>query len=77
MEFPIDSPLQKEMYKNMILFDDIKRRSLERLKFEGLDKSDRITNPESAFFNKPLEFAIGTYAYYQCFKCKKPYFGGA
>ena len=30
----------------------------------------------SPYFGKPKEYAMIIYAYFMCFKCKKPYFGG-
>lgn len=76
MEFPLDSPLQIKMQENLTLFEDIKKKSLERLKYEGMDKDERLKNPKDPYYNKPMEYAIATFSYYQCFKCKKPYFGG-
>lgn len=31
---------------------------------------------KSIYFNKPEDYANAIYAYFECFKCKKPYFGG-
>ena len=43
----------------------------------GKDKDARILNPQDFYFKKPLEYSLAIYCYYECFKCKKPYFGGA
>lgn len=59
-----------------ILFEDIKKKSLERLKFEERLKDEKLVDPKSQFHNRPLEYAMAIYAYFLCFKCKKPYFGG-
>jgi hypothetical protein len=49
----------------------------ERLKFEELEKSDpKLKDKTSPYFGKPKEYAMIIYAYFMCFKCKKPYFGG-
>lgn len=58
------------------LFDDISKKSFERLKFEGMDKDKRLTEEGSAWFGKPEEYAMATFSYFMCYKCKKPYFGG-
>lgn len=59
-----------------MLFEDIKRKSLERLKYEKRDKDERLTTKGDPYYNKPVDYAIAIYSYYECFKCKKPYFGG-
>jgi hypothetical protein len=58
------------------MFVDLKNKSFERLKFEERMKDEKLVNPSSNFYNKPYEYGIAIYAYYLCFKCKKPYFGG-
>ena len=50
--------------------------SLDRLKFEECLKDEKLTDPGSPYYNKPSEYAMAIYAYFLCFKCKKPYFGG-
>ena len=45
----------------------------QRLKHEGLQKDPLIV---SRFKGDALAFAMDRFAYYPCFKCKKPYFGG-
>ena len=57
-------------------FENIKKKSLERLKFEERLKDEKLVNSSSNYYNKPLEYAIAIYSYYQCFKCKTSYFGG-
>ena len=76
IEFPVDSPLEVKMQENLAMFEDIKKKSLERLKHEGKDKDERLNNSKDPYYNKPMEYAIAIYSYYQCYKCKKPYFGG-
>jgi E3 ubiquitin-protein ligase MYCBP2 len=50
------------------------KKSIERGKFEGLDKDPRLKEEP---YNGSLEkYALFKLAYYQCFKCKVPYFGG-
>lgn len=51
--------------------------SQDRLKFQELEKSDpKLKDKNSPYFGKPKEYAMIIYAYFLCFKCKKPYFGG-
>ncbi|NXD08304.1 MYCB2 ligase, partial [Nothocercus nigrocapillus] len=58
------------------LYEDVRRKALMRLEYEGLHKSEAITTPGVRFYNDPAGYAMNRYAYYVCFKCKKAYFGG-
>ncbi|CAD8076897.1 unnamed protein product [Paramecium primaurelia] len=49
---------------------------IERLDIEGMKQAKEITDPKSQYFQKPKEFAMDKFCFYQCFKCEKPYFGG-
>ena len=53
------------------LLEDIKRKAMTRLQYEGLGKSDQITNCASPYYNNPVQFAMDRYCYYPCFKCKR------
>ena len=64
------------MEENIKIYEDVKTKSLARLKHEDRDKDPRLSNPSDAYYNKPTEYAIAIYSYYMCFKCKDPYFGG-
>ena len=76
MEFPVECKLQITMQTCFVLFEKIKKMSMERLKHEDRDKDERLNKPGDVYFNKPMEYAIAIYSYYQCFKCRNPYFGG-
>uniref|UniRef100_A0A8C8JY02 RCR-type E3 ubiquitin transferase n=1 Tax=Oncorhynchus tshawytscha TaxID=74940 RepID=A0A8C8JY02_ONCTS len=58
------------------LFEDVRRKALMRMEYEGLHKSEAITTPGARFHNDPAGFAMNRYAYYVCYKCQKAYFGG-
>lgn len=53
------------------LFDDVKRKALMRLEYEGLNTAEGIVSPGGRYFQDPAGFAMDRYAYYVCFKCKK------
>lgn len=53
------------------LYEDVRRKALMRLEYEGLHKSEAITMSGARFYNNPAGFAMNRYAYYVCFKCKK------
>lgn len=74
---PIEHPALKDLIGPIQqLYDDVKRKSLTRLRYEGLDKCPEITSPTSPYYNRSIEFALHRYCYYPCFKCQTPYFGG-
>lgn len=50
--------------------------AVERAKYEGIDKHDRLKNPDDHFYNNLDAYAMFKCAYYQCYNCKEPYFGG-
>ena len=50
--------------------------ALERAKYEGIDKNARLQDPNDDYYNNLQSWAIFKLAYYQCFKCHVPYFGG-
>ena len=53
------------------LYDDVKRKALMRLEYEGLHQTEAITVPGSRFYQDPEGYAMERYAYYVCFKCNK------
>lgn len=52
------------------LKDDVKRKAVMRLKYEGIDKEMIDDNKDLAIY------AMERYAYYLCCKCQKTYYGG-
>lgn len=58
------------------LFNKIKEKSLKRLVHEGNDKDLTLSDKASPYYNNPEKYAMTIYAYFQCFKCNEPYFGG-
>ena len=43
---------------------------------EELDKDPRLQDPTDIYYQNFREFAYNKLAFYQCFDCKQPYFGG-
>ncbi|KAG8222416.1 hypothetical protein J437_LFUL004875 [Ladona fulva] len=58
------------------LMEDVRRKALMRLEYEGLHGVDAISAPHGRFHGDPAAFAMDRYAYYVCYKCKKAYYGG-
>ena len=65
----LNDPLDK-------LHEAVKAKGLMRLKYEKLDQHTDIVNPMGRFYNDPAGFALNKYAYYMCYKCSNPYYGG-
>ena len=49
---------------------------MERGKHEGIDKHEKLKDPSYNYYNKFQEYCLFKLSYYECFKCKQPYFGG-
>ncbi|XP_022651457.1 E3 ubiquitin-protein ligase rpm-1-like isoform X3 [Varroa destructor] len=52
------------------LREDVRRKALMRLEYEGLQANKTLSQHER------VSYAMERYAYYVCYKCKKAYFGG-
>lgn len=63
--------------KPLLKFEkDIVSAALQRLQFEGMASDPVLSDPSSIYYNNPEKYAVSVFAFYQCYKCKKPYFGG-
>lgn len=76
LNFPNNMDLQKLADESKKLEDDVLDKIIKRMKLEGLDKDKKLTDPNSIYYNKPIEFGKKSVAYNMCYKCKKPYFAG-
>ena len=54
----------------------IKRNALYVAKVEGLDKDPRLSQEGDHFYNNLEKLALTKLAFYECFKCHIPFFGG-
>jgi len=73
MQHPALGPLMDPI---LALYEDVKKKALMRLEYEGLSKCEAVTSEGARWHNDPAGFAMERYAYYVCFKCGKAYFGG-
>lgn len=46
---------------------DIKKMALERAKHEGIDKHERLQNPQFPYYNNLQGYSMAQLCYYQCF----------
>lgn len=71
---PVVSSLMRTILE---LYEDIKSKALKRLEFEGMHNDSRLKDPNDRnYFNQPERYAFDSLSYYDCFKCRRPYFGG-
>ena len=54
----------------------VEREALKNAELQGVLGDDRLKDEHDFYYNKPLEYAMHRCSFYECFKCKKPYFGG-
>jgi len=77
LDFPTGpQPLKQKIKEITDLQEDVKKRAVERLKLDKRDQDPELIEATSYFFNKPEEYGLKLFTFYQCFKCKSPYFGG-
>lgn len=55
----------------LALYEDVRRKALMRLEYEGLHRAEAISTPGARYHNNPAAFAMDRYAYYVCYKCNK------
>ena len=67
---------QTLMLWSQALHEDVRKKALMRLEYEGLSKCEAVSTEGARWYNDPAGFAMERYAYYVCFKCGKAYFGG-
>lgn len=78
MEFPNPHPdISNHFNWNLKKKAQTEKLALVRAKHEGIDKDERLNNPDDDnFYNNLQQLAMYKLAYYLCYKCKNPYFGG-
>ena len=76
MAAPHCKQINDELSAICLIKTDVEKMALERAKYEAIDKDPRLSTAGDRFHNNLQAWAMFKLAYYQCFKCKKPYFGG-
>lgn len=70
------SSLEAQLAPLLQLRDDIRGKAQQRLAVEGMSNDPQVVDPNSPYYKQPVEYAMAKFAYYPCFKCNLPYFGG-
>ncbi|XP_076245488.1 MYC binding protein highwire [Calliopsis andreniformis] len=74
---PMEHPtLAEQLTSIKELYEDVRRKALMRLEYEGLLKADATFGPGGRYQQDPAAYAMERYAYYVCYKCQKAYYGG-
>lgn len=77
MTFPAQHvKLFSELQKLLQLKEKMDKMAIERAKYEGIDKDPRVKNADGDYYGDLQRWATFKLAYYQCYKCHNPYFGG-
>ena len=50
--------------------------SVQMAREEGYDKEGRVVTPGDKYYGQLEEFAVHNCTFYECIRCKEPYFGG-
>ena len=58
------------------LEDIVREKAIVHGKVEGIDKYENLKDPNDQYFNDYEGYAMDKIAFYQCYKCNKPYYGG-
>ena len=54
----------------------LKEVAYERLLIERMENDEALLDKNSNYYNKPAEYAIDKFMFFQCNVCKNPYFAG-
>ena len=68
--------IQTELNALQKLRESMHKIALDVAKNQGLDKDERLTRPGDHYEGDLLKLAMHNCAFYQCYDCEKPYFGG-
>ena len=68
--------LEKELENSRKLKKKIIEKSLERALAEGIDKDERLQNPDDPYFKDIQAYSLQRLSFYMCFTCSDPYYGG-
>ena len=76
LDCPTVPPLQSMITEYKQLYNKICEMAEKRLSYEGLDKDERLRDPNSPWYKNKIAFAMNRLSYYMCYECNNPYFAG-
>ncbi|GMH35470.1 hypothetical protein BSKO_03338 [Bryopsis sp. KO-2023] len=68
--------LALEIKPALELRNDVAKLAKKRLKLSGELRRQAELQPGGEYEGRPVDYALRKYLYFQCHRCKKPYFGG-
>lgn len=68
--------LKREMRSVVKLRNKIEKMAVDRLKIENMHNDKRLKEKGGKYYKNPKVFAMDRLAFYTCYKCSDPYFGG-
>jgi len=70
-------PILSELLLQELNFkSEITQLAIETAKKEGCDREGRVATPGDIYYGQLESFAMHFCTFYECYDCKKPYFGG-
>ena len=60
----------------MRLKGKVEKEAIRQAEAQGIFKDAGIDDPSHAYHGDKLAYALKRTAFYQCYDCKEPYFGG-
>ncbi|KAF6264521.1 hypothetical protein COO60DRAFT_1457625 [Scenedesmus sp. NREL 46B-D3] len=71
------SQLQAALDRPLSMRQQVVQLAKQRLKLEGAAKQDEQLQPGGKFDGRPVDWALSKYVFFECSKCRLPYYGGA
>jgi Ring finger domain len=68
--------LKEELRPLLKLKEKVIKKALERAVAEGIDKDERLFNPDDEYFNDLPKYVMARLSFYMCYTCNDPYYGG-
>lgn len=79
-KMPIDGSyhikMNRLLQEGMELEYDILLKSIEHGRLEGIDKDQNLKDPNDLYYDDYEGYAMDKLAFYICYKCNEPYYGG-
>jgi len=61
--------IENEMKPHKNLMHKITKKAVERAIAEGIDKDERLADPNDDYFNNLEKYAMARLSFYMCFTC--------
>eukprot|EP00474_Spongospora_subterranea_P000655 CRZ01113.1 hypothetical protein [Spongospora subterranea] len=68
--------VRSNMLNGIKLRKQLTSLAMQRLKLDGLTNAVEVSESGQKYYKQPEQYALDRFAFYLCFKCQKPYFGG-